>query len=854
DQRIASPPGSTLAITHPLIITGVKQPLPLDAAFVTGSTLQPLLASTNPTVTREVHLRVGSVSTADASGLVAALGALTQRAVAGPDVTVGTQLPALVAQAGHEEHLMAAVVTVVSLELVLLTLLLLFGLLSRTAEAREGEVALAKLRGFGPLRVLRTGLAQPTAIMVGAFPLGIGLAFLVVWAEGSSLLVPGTPVGLPPLALGAGAAAVAGGLLAAVVASRRILVRPVADQLRTAARPGLSTRAGLALDVAALALAAAGIVELSFSGVLQGGAPDPLSLFAPALIALAAGVLGARALPRLCRLALAPTRTSWALGTFLALRQVVRRPAIVRQVVLLAVALGLATFAVVSWAVARDNRAVRATFDVGASRVLTVRVPTLVDLEQAVRRADPGGGKAMAAVEVQTPSTTLLAVDASRLAAVASWPAGLSERDVAAIARYLRPPTAPPVVLRGQSLAVTADLTTPVPPPLDLQLVVAGNAGQAPAITLGPLRQGTHRYEVPLPGFCARGCRLVSLTPMWQPQTGSSSQTADVSLVLRSVATRTGGGPWRPVDAGLADPRRWRTTSPDSGVQAALGEARGGHGLVVSFHLSSSLGDPSLAPATVPPALPAVITPDVAYVNSQNLSSVADQGLDGNGVTLDGQVQVPALPHLGSEGSLVDLTLAQRAETGAELGTASDQVWLSPLAGPGVVHRLEAQGLSVLSVERASTHLTQLDRGGLALAGDLFLIGAAAAAILALGTVVFSFALSATRRATELTALRAMGVRRRTLLRALLGEQLVVLGAGGALGVAAGLGALVLALPSVPELIDTSSGPPLQLGWPGAVLGAFLACAALLLAATAVLATLGVLAKISPARLRVEAE
>ncbi len=834
--------------------TNPSQPLPLDALFVTRSTLAPLMRD-NPTVTAQVPLRVGAVTTANSSTLVGDLSGLTQSAIAKQDVTVGTELASLVASADHQVSLMATIVAVVTMELVLLTLLLLFGLLARSAEAREGEVALAKLRGFGVLRVLSVGLAQPAALILLAYPLGLALAWGVVAVEAGSLLVPGTPVALPPLSLGTGALAVAGGLLAGLLASRRILTAPLAEQLKSARRPEPSRRAALALDVAALALAAAGIVELAFTGVLQGSHPNPLALFAPALVALGAGVVGARSLPQLCRLGIRPTRASPAVGAFLAVRQVVRRPTLARQVVLLAVALGLTTFALLSWAVARHNRAVRAGVDVGAAQVLTVGVPTLVNLEQAVRRADPSGHLAMAAVVVNTSSTTLLAVDSTRLARVASWPRGLSSEPVAAIAHYLRPRTAPPVTLVGRELALSIDLPHPVPPSLALSLVVAGSNGQAPGITIGPIRAGTHRYTVRLPGMCRRGCHLVTLQPVWQPNSFYGG-VVNFSLVLRSLAARPDHGSWRPVHAGLTDPNRWAVanTSPQFGVQAALGEAPARGGLVASFNLEGDQGIPTIGPATTPQALPAVITPPVASVNSDNLSSIPSQGLDGYGVNLNGQVEVPTLPEIEAQGSLVDLTLAQRAATGPELATATDQVWLSPQAGQGVIRRLKAQGLTVLSVRRTSTRLAQLDHGGLALADYLFLVGAAAAAILALGTVIFSLAVSAERRATELTALRAMGVRRRALLYSLLGEQLVLLGGGGALGVAAGLGALTLALPAVPEVADASSGPPLQLGWPAMVLGPFVAVLALLLVVGALVSALGVLRRVAPSRLRVEAE
>ena len=58
----------------------------------------------------------------------------------------------------------------------------------------------------------------------------------------------------------------------------------------------------------------------------------------------------------------------------------------------------------------------------------------------------------MAAAVLRSQDGDTLAVDASRLAAVASWPPSLADRSVSAVARYLDPPAMAPVTFVGTSL------------------------------------------------------------------------------------------------------------------------------------------------------------------------------------------------------------------------------------------------------------------------------------------------------------------------------------------------------------------------------------------------------------------
>ena len=63
---------------------------------------------------------------------------------------------------------------------------------------------------------------------------------------------------------------------------------------------------------------------------------------------------------------------------------------------------------------------------------------------------------AMAAVEINTLSTSLMGVDARRLAAVAAWPKGTTHASVAAVGRALTPRTASDVILANGALSVSA--------------------------------------------------------------------------------------------------------------------------------------------------------------------------------------------------------------------------------------------------------------------------------------------------------------------------------------------------------------------------------------------------------------
>ena len=109
-------------------------------------------------------------------------------------------------------------------------------------------------------------------------------------------MAPGTDTGVTESALLALGVGFLGGVVAATLASRRILTAPVIEQLRRTGGRRARLARSVAVDAFAIALLAAGIYQL------RRGGTDVLALLTPSLIALTMGLLAVRVVPRLARL------------------------------------------------------------------------------------------------------------------------------------------------------------------------------------------------------------------------------------------------------------------------------------------------------------------------------------------------------------------------------------------------------------------------------------------------------------------------------------------------------------------------------------------------------------------------
>jgi hypothetical protein len=342
-------------------------PSTVDAAFVSKDVFSTLVHPTNGTITADLVLTdPQSIRVADVPTIRSAIADYL-----GPQSTVPTPSTGMIAlldrfEAERSQTALAA--GVVSAQLALLALLLLSMVITDTSEARGNEVALAKLRGLAPRSVVAVAVREPVVLLVLAIPMGLALAYAGAVLLARLLFVQGVPVTITPSTWVAVGIAFLGGLSAAVLATRRIFTRPALEQWSSSSSTQSASR-GWVIDVVLAVVAVAGFVVLHQSASPDGASTSTLTALgwaAPGLMVIALALLLARlAGPVLARLVPA-TRASGRLGLFLAVRQVARRPAGLRLAALLAVTLGLATFAVDAQAAAVQSRQVRAQTDVGA--------------------------------------------------------------------------------------------------------------------------------------------------------------------------------------------------------------------------------------------------------------------------------------------------------------------------------------------------------------------------------------------------------------------------------------------------------------------------------------------------------
>jgi hypothetical protein len=714
---------------------------------------------------------------AGASALGAALRDVKARVASDPSLHVSSGLGAIIAKANASAHLMQSIVLAIVLQLVLLVLLVLYALARAAAAGRRSEADFARRHGFTRPTMFALAVGEPAALIVVALPAGLLAAWLFVVLVGRSLFAGGIPVSFDVWSIVAAIGVCAAGVLAVALASAELWRRDASS------RSGFSALAEVALDACAIVLALAGLLALA----TRGNNTDALALLAPGLLALGAAVIALRLAHLLIGLGIRRTAESPRIASFLALRELGRRPAVLRQALPLAAAVTVCLFAIGSYARAASNRSLLAQFEVGADRVVTVSAKPGFDLQSAVRRADPSGRKAMAAVLYRSTYGELLAVDSSRLASVATWPSGLHTTATEELARRLAPPEPAPAVVRGDTLRL--DISTSAgTPPLTLYIDLFDEVnGTTSTVQLGPIVPGKRVYSAQLNGACPGTCRVVDMSPTWTNAHVRFPGT--VRLGIGGFGTRA----WKSNSAGV----RIEHSPSLPGVVFDLPPQLVGHGGLL------------LSPASNEVRVPAIVTTGLEEHNPPTPpgNSISLVNLDGNPLNAAVIATVPTLPLVGTNGAMVDLRVAQRELTGP-VTDSTDQVWLAHGASADILRRLQAMGVVIGATRRASTVRASLDRTGPALGYELMLIISPIAALLALGTIMFGIVADSRRRRGDLSALRVAGIRPRVVRRSLLLENVAVMATALVVGLAVGVGALALALPSLPEFVAGSDGLP----------------------------------------------
>lgn len=778
--------------------TGLAHIPELDALIAARATVLSVPARAAPALSGQLPLRAGAVGIGTSGTVSRFVAGAKSRAIAA-GFTISTGVPALLGAAAHQQDQLRTVVLVASAQLILLAVWILGSMLTRSGEARRAELRVAQLRGFPAMSLLSVAIGEPLALCLIGLPIGLVVAVAAVVFARGSLMASGTVVGVSVLSVVALVVtllvivAVLGFAASRLVRSSDLSERP--------ARTGVGSVSALA-DAMLLVLSIVSLVALATTGAL-GSHGDPIASLAPGLLALGVGVLAARCVGFGCAVAVRRSVDSPRVAWFLGVRQVSRRPLILRQGRVLIIVLCLASFSVSAWSVARSNRQLLSRLTVGAAKVITVNNTGALAAEVAA--ADPSGRWAMAAVQIDTDSSSLLGVQSARLASVVPWPAGVSKTPLSRLARLLVPARGTSVVLSGGLLTVTAGVSA--------RGAIASRLGQAQLgawmfsstagttiVDLGALSASRTRYSGSLAYICPSGCRLEGLGVI--PRVGQTvPASGSVSVRVRSIGR-------------LPPPRDWTAGATGVGVQAGVS------GLSVQVPANTIAGDTGANGSSTPPMaalddkpayLPAIVGSGLAALDSSGGTTlVSAEGLDGNTLDMQRVATVSSIPRLGGDATMVDLGMLGLYQSQPTIPAAVDQVWLGPAAPADAVRLLTRAGLRIQSVERAVSVYNRSSKSGPALADDFLLLAMIAALLTAAVGTLAALGSAIKARATEQLMLQLSGVSRRALVCSMVVESSLLV-VTTLWGVIAGVVSVALTLPSLPE---SSSPAPIALAHP----------------------------------------
>jgi putative ABC transport system permease protein len=795
----------------------------LDAVFLGAGDLLPAIDNGTLDIrARFDHfIQPRRMRLADTATVAPALGKVAEvLRINNPNATVLTGLGGLVAKAEAERQALTVPVLLADVQLASLALLILVVVAAMAAEARAGEVALAKVRGATTGQAFGLAALELALVAALALPAGLAVGWLGAFLLARSQLEPGIPVVVTPAAVAVALGATVVALAAACLASLGAVRRRILDQWRRGRSDRVGRRA-VVLDVVLLLVAVAALANLRASGTRQAtGGYDLLATLAPGLAVLAAALVVGRSLPVAAGWLVRLTGRSAGVATWVGARQVARRggPAL-RVVIAMAAAFGLVSFAVTVRQDMARNRHDRALTQVGAAERLQLAMPRGVLGPERVAEADPSGGAAMAVLrypgilrDAPAVGAALVGVQPDRYPAVGFWRGDFADRPLAATMAALADSPVPPLDLgRADQLEVAVGAgAVRSDGPIHLVALVQGPS-RAARVDLGRLEPGGVR---PLRARLDPAGGPWRLQRLWVQR--EPGLTSAVSLALTFDSIRAGqGGSWRLVD-GFDDPARWYSLN-DNGYEPGdtLSATTGvdGPALAVAIDAPSSGVTLGIGHASVPEALPAVVTPAFLRAVSAQVGRVVRVRGPIPGDLLIKVVGVASvLP--GAVGSNVAAFvngdwLLVHAQRNPIDRPAADEVWtVGGDRGRQVAERLGAGGVRVESRSVAADQEAALAQQAPSLALLLLLVGAAAGAALATGGVMLHLYLTGRRRAFELAVLEVFGARRRDLWGPVAVEQGSLVGYGVLCGGLIGLLVALVALPAIPQFVDRPSVPP----------------------------------------------
>lgn len=690
-----------------------------------------------------------------------------------------TFLGKVVASINATQSQMGTAVDAILVELVLVGLLVVsvvtFGLVS----SRRAEIRLAQLRGVKRRTMFVRVVIEPIILLALAVPVAAVGAWYLVGILDKRWFYGNLPVAFVNSTwVMLGIAGVGGVIAVSFAAALSMGGRSLVESRSSVSR---RSRARVAVDAVVIAIAVAGVVEV----VTIPSSPnriDPLVAMLPFALAVGASIAMVYVALGVLSTLIGLSRSGKPLGVFLAARQLRQRGGMLRQAIPVGLALALVAFGAATASVLAYHRSTVVGYEVGAEHVLDVSTPSNLGLIQAVDKADPGGTQAMAAELYSAPSGNTLAIQASHLASVASWPSKADIVSAGSIAKKLERRGAPlPPEISGDSVTIRARVSGSHIPLYAVQIgvqVYSSALGTPVNVSLAL----SHKWETATLNFgdaCSKeSCYFEGLGVS---STLVSKFEVDVSSVSSGshVLAAAGGGP---ILVG------YQGTS----VGTVPGEFQ------IHVFGGASLG---AVVKSYPQALPTVASASSAQTFSGStyggLVNTID-GLDGNSVDVKEVAVLGSLPELGDTGNLVDLTLAELAQSSTS--DATEQVWIAPGAAGTIEAHLRDEGVDILSVRDAPEMVKEVARGPLGLSYNLFGLAGILAGLVAILGLIYALVQDGRGRLAEFAAMRVLNISRSSLTLSLAIEAFLSVGFAFVSGAIAAAVAVSITLPRLPQL------------------------------------------------------
>ena len=218
----------------PLPPTGNELP-PLYAVFLAGGELLPVVdnGSLDIRARFDHFVQPDRMRLADTAAVPPALGRVAEvLRINNPNAVVLTGLGGLVAKAEADRQALTVPVLLADVQLASLALLILVVVAAMAAEARAGEVALAKVRGATTGQAFGLAVLELAVVAALALPAGLAVGWLGAYLLARSQFEPGIPVVVTPAAVAVAVAATVVALAAARQARLGAVRRGLLDQWR----------------------------------------------------------------------------------------------------------------------------------------------------------------------------------------------------------------------------------------------------------------------------------------------------------------------------------------------------------------------------------------------------------------------------------------------------------------------------------------------------------------------------------------------------------------------------------------------------------------------------------------------